>query len=451
MRCKFCNAEMEDDRLYCPECGKRQDSQKPSDLEQEKQKNTTKAAKKDKKMNWSLIAGVAIGLLIAALVVVLIVLGGKGADKTPETTAATEPVSEYAQYAGVVVAKIGDQELTNDMLQVLYMNMVGTFYQDYGSALSYFGLDLTKPLSEQEYPYQNENEPSVKTWEDYFRELAVERWKNYVAALALAEKDGFKITDARLKEIDNEIAELEDMAKQNSYADVDAMVKYSYGDCCSIDTYKAYMVLDTTVRDYYASIYGVEITDEQLEECFQKNKDDLAEDGITKESGFASSVRHILIAPEGGTKDAQGNTTYSDEEWAACEKEAQAVLDEWKKGEATEDSFAALVSKYTDDGGSASTGGLYEDVRRDSNYVEAFRDWAIDAKRKAGDTDLVKTPFGYHIMYFVSGEAEWISFARDLVQTERMEALDARIVAFHEENPIELFLDKLKLQNTYAR
>ena len=31
----------------------------------------------------------------------------------------------------------------------------------------------------------------------------------------------------------------------------------------------------------------------------------------------------------------------------------------------------------------------------------------MDASRKPGDTDIVKTQFGYHIMYFVQGEPEW--------------------------------------------
>ena len=452
MRCKFCNTEYEDDRRYCPECGKRQDAKKPS--EQEVEKKDTKSSKKTQSKknvsNKSVAMGLVAGLLVAAFVVVLIVLAR---DSKPEQqpSTPTAPVSEYAQYSGVVVAKLGDHELTNDMLQILYMNMVGSFYQDYGSALSYFGLDLSKPLSEQEYPYQNEEEPNIKTWEDYFMNLSLERWKNYIAAMAMAEKDGFAISQERLQEIDNELKNLESMATKNGYASVDSMVKYSYGDCCSVEAYKEYMIMDATVRDYYASIYGVEITDQMLEESFEKNKDKLAEKGVTKTSGLTSSVRHILIGITGGTKDEQGNTVYSDAEWDACKKKAQDVLNEWKKGEATEQSFVALVGTHTTDTASIPDGGLYADINRESNFVDDFKNWAIDAKRKTGDTGLVKSPYGYHVMYFVKGEAEWRYFAKELVQEERMLALDEKIAKFHEENPTELFQDKIKLQNTYAR
>ena len=34
--------------------------------------------------------------------------------------------------------------------------------------------------------------------------------------------------------------------------------------------------------------------------------------------------------------------------------------------------------------------------------VAAFNDWCFDASRKPGDTDIVETNYGYHVMYFSS-------------------------------------------------
>ena len=85
------------------------------------------------------------------------------------------------------------------------------------------------------------------------------------------------------------------------------------------------------------------------------------------------------------------------------------------------DSFAALVKEKTDDSGSKSTGGLYEDISAGSNYVENFRNWAIDDTRKAGDTGIVDTEYGYHIMYYV-GDGD-ISY-RDAMITNDMLAED---------------------------
>ena len=117
------------------------------------------------------------------------------------------------------------------------------------------------------------------------------------------------------------------------------------------------------------------------------------------------NARHILVQFAGGTTDeATGVTTYSDEEKAAAKSAAEEILNEWKAGEATEDSFAALATEKTQDPGSAENGGLYEDIYP-GQMVAAFEDWCYDADRKAGDTGLVETEYGYHVMYF-SGNSE---------------------------------------------
>lgn len=115
------------------------------------------------------------------------------------------------------------------------------------------------------------------------------------------------------------------------------------------------------------------------------------------------NVRHILVSFEGGTID-NGVTTYSDEEKAAAKAAAEAILKEWQSGEATEDSFAALATEKTTDTGSAANGGLYEDIYPGQMVVN-FNDWCFDSARKPGDTDIVETNYGYHVMYFVSASA----------------------------------------------
>lgn len=113
-----------------------------------------------------------------------------------------------------------------------------------------------------------------------------------------------------------------------------------------------------------------------------------------------SNVRHILAAFEGGTKDSYtGATTYSEEEKAAAKAEAEAILQEYLDGDATEERFAALANEKSDDG-DGTTGGLYENISPNSSYVTAFRDWAV-ADHAPGDTDIVETEYGYHVMFYV--------------------------------------------------
>ena len=115
-------------------------------------------------------------------------------------------------------------------------------------------------------------------------------------------------------------------------------------------------------------------------------------------------VRHILVSYEGGTKDENGSTTYSDAEKNAAKEKAEAILKEWEGGAKTEDSFAELAKEKTTDPASKDNGGLYEAVYP-GQMVTAFNDWCFDEARKEGDTGIVQTDYGYHVMYF-SGDNE---------------------------------------------
>ncbi len=108
-------------------------------------------------------------------------------------------------------------------------------------------------------------------------------------------------------------------------------------------------------------------------------------------------VRHLLIRAGDATTTDPTQAQYDE-----AEAQAQALLDEWRSGEATEESFTALVTSNSQDSSSAQNGGLISNITSTSSYVEPFRAWAIDPARRAGDAELVKTEYGWHIMYYVS-------------------------------------------------
>ena len=111
-----------------------------------------------------------------------------------------------------------------------------------------------------------------------------------------------------------------------------------------------------------------------------------------------SNVRHILSAFEGGTLDENGYKIYSDTEKNEAKAAAEVLLDKWKNGDATEESFAELANKESDDG-DGTTGGLFENVNPSSNFVVNFKNWALE-DHKPGDTGIVETEYGYHVMYY---------------------------------------------------
>ena len=80
-----------------------------------------------------------------------------------------------------------------------------------------------------------------------------------------------------------------------------------------------------------------------------------------------------------------------------------------------------MVKKHTKDDASKETGGLYEDIHPQSSYVTNFLNWCVDTDRKVGDTGIVQTEYGYHIMYFSSFDE--LTF-RDYMIREEMRTND---------------------------
>ena len=118
-----------------------------------------------------------------------------------------------------------------------------------------------------------------------------------------------------------------------------------------------------------------------------------------------ANVRHILVSFEGGTTDETGNTVYSDAEKAAAKEQAENLLALYEMSAMTEQDFADLATANTDDTGSAANGGLYEDIAPVQGvFVESFTNWSTDPAREAGDTGIIESPYGYHVMYYVGDD-----------------------------------------------
>ena len=166
-----------------------------------------------------------------------------------------------------------------------------------------------------------------------------------------------------------------------------------------------------------------ELTENSFAELAKQKSEDknTAEQGglrqyVSKNSLTTVDVRHILISPKGGTKGDDGYTiTYSEAEWEACRAEAQSILDMWLAGDQTEASFGELANEYSaDNNGKVTNGGIYTDIAK-GRMTAAFDAWIFDESRQAGDTGLIKTEFGYHVMYFVHRDGaveDWI-FAQE--------------------------------------
>ena len=110
-------------------------------------------------------------------------------------------------------------------------------------------------------------------------------------------------------------------------------------------------------------------------------------------------VRHILL-----TDEESGNDK------AVLEQIAQIMLTAWDR---TDEGFATLAMGNSKDSGSAANGGLYQNVTPSTNFVDEFLDWCFAEGRKAGDSGIIHTQHGCHIMY-LSKMGDLITWQEDV-------------------------------------
>ena len=103
------------------------------------------------------------------------------------------------------------------------------------------------------------------------------------------------------------------------------------------------------------------------------------------------NVRHILIS----VSDTSDETAMEE-----ARTKANEILAEFDAGDKTAESFGALAKEYTDDS-NGDEGGLYENITP-GQMVTEFNDWCFDESRQPGDTGIVETTYGVHVMYFDS-------------------------------------------------
>ncbi len=489
--CKFCKEELPEGVSICPACGRnnaaeeepteetaeqaevneelpeapeevREEAAQVTDISDEAQEE--QAQKQEKKPASKLEIAILVVLIavLAALVGVLISQHtGKKTAPAEEVDAPAEVYTipadgnpgditckgsytvsdeELAANRDKVVATCGDAKLTVGLLQTYYWMEVRTFLNAYGAYAAYFGMDMSRGLDTQMCGIAE-----GVTWQQYFLESALNSWQTYQAMAHEAKATGTVLSDEIAAILASLDADLEEATKAGNFSSVENMLSTTMGPGATAEEYKEYMTVYYTGYGYYQdwALTNVPTADE-IAAYFAEHEADYADNGITKDT-VTVDVRHILLTPE-ETESESGEKVITEEAWSGALAQANDVLQEFNDGEKTESSFAELAKKYTQDPGSASTGGLYTGVT-EGQMVPEFNDWCFDTARKAGDRDIVKTSYGYHVMYFVARNTMWEKYAESDLSNERSAAFVEGVAVKY---PIdvdfgELMLGSLKL------
>ena len=396
------------------------------------------------------------------------------------------------------------------------------YITQYGSYLTYFGLDTSRDLSTQMYS-------DTLSWKDYFEQMAVDNLKQSKALKAAAEAEGFTYdtTDEY-----NTFKETIKTSAASAGVSEKEYVRSIYGDYATMGRIAEYVKNDMVMNAYYQKLQEDNApSDEEIQSYYDENKatydsvdyrlttieadlptepteladpvdetaattDTTATDGAAATDATASDSTDTAYQPSDAeiakamedakvlADDAEktvttagdvhenekrtsvnylisdwlfddarkaGDTTiitndnshcyyvvafeqrYLDETPSANvrvivpaeDKSGEEILDEWKSGAATEDSFAELCKKYTQDTSAAENGGLFEQVTSTGMTAE-LSDWIFDSSRQAGDTVAITVSDATtYVLYYVGqDQPEWkISIKNTLVSQAMSEYL----------------------------
>ncbi len=124
------------------------------------------------------------------------------------------------------------------------------------------------------------------------------------------------------------------------------------------------------------------------------------------------SVAHILLT---GAVYGYDDEETQDPASTAAQTKASEVLNEYLDTDRTLDDFLAIGEKYTED-----SSVEYDDVVEGDMATE-FNDWLFSSERYEGNVDIIKTDYGYHVMYYIGeGVATWYAQARTSLTSEKM-------------------------------
>ena len=324
-----------------------------------------------------------------------------------------------------VVATIGEAQLTNAQLQIYYWMAVNTYRAENHEIAP----DWNDTLDTQLCTLTDE----TISWQQYFLRSALNTWHTYQAAVTLSEntvfptEEAYKIIEKKHKEnISEETAyldvlygynskyaidpqhqtyldalegKLEALSAEAGYATVSDLVKEMAGIGTAPEYLFNYASLANRGYMFFSTLsYRMEPGKSDITAYYDAHAEEYATAGITADSGKSVTIRHIFVP---GTGESSRST-------------AQNYLAKWRKY-ANESYFGELAYQVSADTATNKSGGLYYNLYQ-GQLTGELNDWCFDPARNPGDTAVVQSNAGYHVVYFQRSTDRWYAEAeKDLI------------------------------------
>ena len=365
------------------------------DLKMQRRQEEEKKAKKEKTI-------IKTGCILAVIICICI--------------AAWKFYDNYQEKHGPYIT-VGDHEIQKAEFDYYYYSSLNSFASTYGSYLSYFGLDTSKPLDQQQYS-------DTMTWDDYFQQQAVNQLKNVYALTDEANEKGFEY-DAT-SDYDDMVSSIQSYAEQQGVSE-DEYCKSVFGSDATLEGIKPYVEMSGLASAYYNDVEdNIEVTDDEINTYYDENKDNYdsvdyrvckIEADMPEEETEAETEAQTETVAESSSETAvtESQTETESETMSAEESEAAAKAEEEAKAAAMAEAKAKaddMLSKITDEASfekvygdyatDASTDSLNTDKKKSSISPTDVANWLFDADRQAGDTTVIEDTANnaYYVVYF---------------------------------------------------
>lgn len=302
----------------------------------------------------------------------------------------------YGDYCGQATIK--------KMLEQCYV--AENYYQRLSVSRKFSNKEIKKFFKENKEDYENVTFAYLQVpYENDDATATMEKCEKYVQQIK-SEDDMKKLIPTACKDL------IDNFVSQGYVEDADSCAELLSANIETSITAKETSLLDDAVNWLFddstkiGDVKAFDDSDNEVVYILYKVKDPEPD---TEE---VYSVRQILIMPD-GVDTSSSDVELTDEQLAQARKKAQKILDKYNKGAKTELEFAKLAEKYSKDtestssGTSGNYGGLYGGVTQ-GTMVENFNNWAMDDSRKYGDTGIVDSKYGCHIMFFISKQAKYL-------------------------------------------